>query len=166
MVSALLVFVFSAAGYADTILTGRAFETEVIEHGSGRLELSFSQGRGLKVSGCSFSEATGFKAAVSELLVDGTEVRDADFSSANLAGSVWIRTRIGNAIFRGADLRGAKFSDVQIDKCKFSEADLRGSDLSAANLSNCNFAGARYNSATVLPFDSATADELGMLYVP
>jgi hypothetical protein len=33
-------------------------------------------------------------------------------------------------------------------------------------LSNCDFWHARYNGQTVLPFDSNTAAQLGMTYVP
>lgn len=90
----------------------------------------------------------------------------ADFSYATLENSTWRNIEISQSWFNGADLRGAHFVATKLNNCSLAMADLRGAVFQNSILSNCNFWHARWNSKTQLPFDSETAEKLGMSYVP
>ncbi len=80
--------------------------------------------------------------------LSGTDLREINFSLANLAGSEFLRSDLrwallSNADLNGADLRGAKLNSADLKSANLSgadvrEAELRGVDLSASNLSQAN----------------------------
>ncbi len=161
-----ILFLFCSPAHADIVLTGRYLPAYEIVRKKTRVEVSHSQIGQLKIQDSQLSGVTGYKAEIPRLIWERTEAKAVDFSLAQLMGSAWSFSNLLGVRFRGADLRGAVFNQVQIIDCAFDSTDLRGTVFTGSALFNCSFWQARFNDATVMPFDSATALTLGMIYVP
>lgn len=132
--------------------------------------ISYSRLRNARFEGTGLSGVTFDHSDFRGSILRGVEARAASFRSADLRG---VKMLEGN--FAAADFRGAKLSRAQLIGSNFSGADLRGADLSDAFVGGrflrpdhieVVFEGAFFNDATLLPFDRAVAEKLGMIYLP
>lgn len=86
---------------------------------------------------------------LSELVLDGADLRDANLSGANLFGS-----SMNHADLVGATLAGARINSVQLVGARLHEADLSSADLTGATvLRKAVLAGAKLDNADLSEAD-------------
>lgn len=108
------------------------FEWPRIEAGKQlELRLTSLAGRSLRGLDLRFSSLAGIDAVA------------ADFSGAQLYGSVMTDSVLERVDFRGADLRTVDFSRSRLIGACFVDADLRGADLENCDLTDADFTGAK-----------------------
>jgi uncharacterized protein YjbI with pentapeptide repeats len=164
MVKLLLSLLLCA--HADVILTGRYLRNYAINGYNGAVDTSYAQILHFEVKGSRLARILAYQLRAPGTIWTDSSALEADFSLAQLSNSVWQNADFGSVRFRDADLRGAQFTNVGMTACNFDQADLRGTKFVGSALVNCTFRSAKFNDSTLLPFDTATAVGLGMIYVP
>lgn len=85
----------------------------------------------------------------SELGIEVSDARSADFSGSNLRKNDFVRCDVRRARFDRADLRSANFYRLDLQDCTFVEANLAHAMLSGANCAGADFSGANLDSANL-----------------
>lgn len=88
----------------------------------------------------------------------------ADFSNANGSLADFRGAHLSLAVFRGATLIKAKFNNADLYQADFRGSNLKGTDLRGLRAEEALYSGARFDSATYLPFSKAQAETLGMIF--
>ena len=95
---------------------------DIIDGGRlGRVDLErlVAAGRPLWLVGCDLEETDASRLNFDNWTFEHCTATNADFSSANLDGSCWLRTRGGGAQFIGTDLSDALFAACDLNNAKF-----------------------------------------------
>jgi len=105
--------------------------------------------------------------------LNGSNLRGANLTGAYLRGTIFFNADLSGVRARSAALSRANLRSAALTGANLSGSDLRGAvlydtDLSAASLESANLNAAdlrraRYDDATVLPFDDQTAAKRGMI---
>lgn len=161
-----LLLALQLAASADVLLTGRDVPRFSLDRFAGRADFSYARIGALSVRRSRFSALAAYELAAEGMAWTASSAKSADFSRAILRHSVWDGAILTGARFRETDLRGARFVNSEIQNCNMDRADLRGAVFDGTALINCTFREALFNDSSRLPFDSAAAVELGMIYVP
>ena len=88
----------------------------------------------------------------------GKDLRNADFSYANLGNARLQRADLRGSKFHGADLNHANFFQAKLSNADLSALNLSGANLSGANLSGANLGGARLRGANLSGAKLSNAD--------
>jgi hypothetical protein len=117
------------------------------------------------------AEAESFRALILAAIkaganLRGTDLSNADLSSADLRGTDLSNADLSSANLRGTDLSSANLSNADLSNAdlsnaNLSSADLRGTDLSNADLSNANLRGTDLRGANLRGTDLSNADLYG-----
>ncbi|MCA8251799.1 pentapeptide repeat-containing protein [Burkholderia sp. AU31624] len=102
-------------------------------------------------------EADSMKVAVELACKQGTYLRDANLSGADLRDADLSDAYLRGAYLRGANLSGADLSDADLSDAYLSDADLRGANLSDAYLRGANLSGANLSDADLSDADLSDA---------
>jgi uncharacterized protein YjbI with pentapeptide repeats len=129
---------------------------------------------GFRLRGNSFRETK-----IEEGFLKSVDLRESDFSKAQLSGVILTLARMDHAIFREAKFFGVKAGRVHCHSCDFnganlwgsdlagsdfSGADFRGADLSRVNWISTIFKGAKIDSKTKLPIAKEKALAMGFVW--
>jgi len=135
-------------GLANTVITGVDFS------GLDLTSVDFSNS---KIIECQFRGTKLLKADFSKALIDKSDLSDADFSDANLEGSLVHKSDVSGTLWKGALLNKAKlmmlkfgpadFSKTKGELTSFVGSELEGADFSDAILINAQFISARLEKA-------------------
>jgi uncharacterized protein YjbI with pentapeptide repeats len=86
-------------------------------------------------------------AAPKPAVFDNADLRNRDFTGANLDGASFRQAQLQGANFSRARLRGAMFEGAQLDNAKFVEAQLQGAQFATAKMDGVDFTGAQLQGA-------------------
>jgi len=112
-----------------------------------RADLSNIDLTGLKLVGFNGEAIKLSKSTFHEGVIMAANMAGADFSGADLAGTVIGMSNLGGATFRDANLRGAKFQMSNLGDVDFSGADLRETLWIASNVADADFSDAAMDGA-------------------
>jgi hypothetical protein len=90
-----------------------------------------------------------------------SEIKDAGFAKALLAGAIFLESDLTGSVFKEADLDNANLRNTNLDKTVLKGANLCNADLSGAkNIGNAQLFNAKYNHNTKWPegFDPKEAN--------
>lgn len=92
------------------------------------------------------------------------------FFHVQAAKSAWEASRMQNVVFQNTNLRAADFRSANLSHCGFFESDLRAADFRGAMMSHCLIYASRLTDAlfddnSALPFSREEALARGMRYV-
>ncbi len=121
-------------------------------------ELNQADLRETDLSGAHLSRIRGVGMLMNGAILHNAELDGAELRRADLSG---VRAR--QADLRAADLQNAQLVAADLTLADLSNADLRGADLHEAIVFGADFTGAKFNSATRLPFSSVIALARGMV---
>lgn len=105
----------------------------------------------------------------------GSDLRESSLMDADLGFALIEKTDLRRVNAAGARLQGTRFVQTKGAYADFTSADLRGADLRGIDFGGdfphdaaqitARFRGALIDRGTQLPFDRATAESLGMIFV-
>jgi uncharacterized protein YjbI with pentapeptide repeats len=116
--------------------------------------------RGTYLKGTSLSRARVTGADLTGAVLSGSSLKNADFSGAEL-----LHTMLGLALCNHAKFKKANFSGANLKGTVFTGADLRGANFAGANLENAEFLDTIFDSNTVGLDNLAAAQKDGLIQV-
>lgn len=109
----------------------------------------------------SLTDAVVRQARLDRVILNGADLRRADFTGASLAHATLLGTVADNAVFHRANLFEARLACTSLLGTDLREAQLNGADLSGANLVSADLRGANISRATIVETELENANLSG-----
>lgn len=102
-------------------------------------------------------------AQLQEVVLEGAELNDADFTGADLSKANLAQTRCTGCCFHAANRSGVRAEKTLFEKGVFIGTDLTGAVSSDSVMTHCDFTNARYDTTQFATTDMARSKGLAAI---